>query len=81
MANDKVCDFRHDCLGGEDEDSCVKPFADFTNGDIGNWLIAAADRIISSRRLLAVAYSWRVLRTDDFTKPSTDHSANGSYLV
>ena len=79
MSKQKVCDFAADCPGGEDENGCVAPHASFTNGDLGNWQIVAADTSGgSSRRLLAATYSWHPIQADDNVKPSIDHTSGRS---
>ena len=77
-----MCDFASDCPGGEDENSCVRPLSSFTNGDLGNWKIDAADTSSggSSRRLLAATYSWQPIQADENVEPKIDHTSNGKFV-
>jgi hypothetical protein len=83
VSKQKVCDFASDCPGGEDESGCVKPFTGFTNGDLGNWQIDAAESSSggNSRRLLAVSYRWQPIQADDTVDPNIDHTSNGRLLL
>ncbi|XP_047424790.1 MAM and LDL-receptor class A domain-containing protein 1 isoform X2 [Mugil cephalus] len=74
----QVCDFRHDCSDGSDEDNCVKERCDFEEGDTCGWMTLNPSVISAHSFCWAPDQGETIHLGEQYHRPVNDHTLNSA---